>query len=173
MYLTSLLTGSLMTFRAIKNHKNSINGAQNNEKCRFYEGKCPYEVKIRLPAPHKEDNGHVEQKNGDKVRKLVGYHRYDSEKQVELLNGLYDIEDLISNFFLPSQKLIEKVKDGKGRVVRRRYDQARTAYQRLLETKDVDQKVKVKVKKMYNQLNLVELRNQSEKLQQQLFRTVI
>ena len=24
---------------------------------------------------HKEDNGHVEQKNGDKVRKLVGYHR--------------------------------------------------------------------------------------------------
>ena len=137
-------------------------------------GEKPAGYRVSRSRPyHKEDNGHVEQKNGDKVRKLVGYHRYDTEKQVELLNRLYDIEDLISNFFLPSQKLVEKVKDSKGRVVRRRYDQARTAYQRLLEARDIDEKVKKRVKKMYNQPNLVELRNQSEKLQQQLFRTVI
>lgn len=122
---------------------------------------------------HKEDNGHVEQKNGDKVRKLVGYHRYDTEKQVDLLNRLYRAEDLISNFFLPSQKLMERVKDEKGRIVRRRYDQAKTAYQRLLEAEDVDKRVKRQVRTVYNRLDLIELRQQSDKLQSRLLQTVI
>jgi len=122
---------------------------------------------------HKEDNGHVEQKNGDKVRKLVGYHRYDTEEQVELLNRLYEIEDLISNFFLPSQKLIEKVKDDKGRVIGRKYGKAKTPYQRLMEAKDIDQKTKERVRQIYDRLNLIELREESEKIQKQLYRTVI
>ena len=76
------------------------------------QGEKPMNYQISRSRPyHKEDNGHVEQKNGDKVRKLVGYHRYDSQEQVALLNRLYEVEDLISNFFLPSQKLIEKIKE--------------------------------------------------------------
>jgi len=122
---------------------------------------------------HKEDNGHVEQKNGDKVRKLVGYCRYDTKKQVKLLNRLYNLEDLISNFFLPSQKLIEKVKDEKGRVVRKKHDRAKTAYQRLLADERVSHNVKKQLMKMYNELNLVELRRESDILKDQLFRTVI
>jgi len=53
-----------------------------------------FEVSRSRPY-HKEDNGHVEQKNDDKVRKLVGYHRYDTKSQVNLLNQLYEVEDLI------------------------------------------------------------------------------
>lgn len=122
---------------------------------------------------HKEDNGHVEQKNGDKVRKLVGYHRYETEEQVELLNRLFETEDLISNFFLPSQKLVEKVKDDKGRIIRRKYDQAKTPYQRLVEAEDIDQKTKERARQIYDKLNLVELRKESERIQKQLYRTVI
>jgi hypothetical protein len=133
-----------------------------------------HDYRISRSRPyHKEDNGHVEQKNGDKVRKLVGYHRYDNEEQVGLLNRLFEIEDLISNFFLPSQKLIEKVKDDQGRVVRRKYDKAKTPYQRLLEAEDIDPKTKERVRKIYAKLNLVELRKESNKIQKQLYRMVV
>lgn len=141
----------------------------NPEKANRY-----HDYRISRSRPyHKEDNGHVEQKNGDKVRKLVGYHRYDTEKQTNLLNRLYEIEDLISNFFLPSQKLIEKVKDDKGRVIGRKYDRAKTPYQRLLEAGDIDQKTKERVRKIYDKLNLVELRKDSERIQKQLYQTVV
>lgn len=133
----------------------------------------PADYAISRSRPyHKEDNGHVEQKNGDKVRKLVDYWRYDTEEQVELLNRLYEVEDLISNFFLPSQKLVEKVVDDKGRVVRRKHDQAQTAYERLLESDDVSKGVKDKLKKMYNNLSLVDLRNWSDQIKEQLLQTL-
>lgn len=122
---------------------------------------------------HKEDNGHVEQKNGDKVRNLVGYHRYETQEQVELLNRLFEIEDLISNFFLPSQKLVEKIIDDKGRVVRRKHDRAQTPYQRLLEANDASREVKERVRQIYAKLNLVELRKESERIQKQLYQTVV
>lgn len=122
---------------------------------------------------HKEDNGHVEQKNGDKVRKLVGYHRYDRIEQIELLNQLYELEDRISNYFVPSQKLEEKELDERGRVVRRRHSPAKTAYQRLIESGGIGKRLKEQVKKIRNGLSLVELRKQANELQKELTATVI
>lgn len=122
---------------------------------------------------HKEDNGHVEQKNGDKVRKLVGYHRYDQKEQVALLNQLYEVEDQLGNYFVPSQKLTEKVMDDKGRVLGRKHDKAKTAYQRLMESSGVDKKIKRQVKEIHKGLNLIQLRKQSEELQKHLFNTVV
>ena len=138
------------------------------------QGEKPMHYAISRSRPyHKEDNGHVEQKNGDKVRKLVGYHRYDSQEQVALLNRLYEVEDLISNFFLPSQKLIEKIKDGKGRVVRKKYDTAQTAYQRLMKSNKIPEIVKEQMQNIHATLNLVALRSQSEMIQNKLLQTVI
>lgn len=122
---------------------------------------------------HKEDNGHVEQKNGDKVRKLVGYHRYDTEEEIKLLNKLYDIEDLISNFFLPSQKLVKKIKDKKGRVIKKKYDRAKTAYQRLIRSVKVDKKTKNRLTTIYKNLNLIMLRRKSERIKKQLFKITV
>ena len=119
---------------------------------------------------HKEDNGHVEQKNGDKVRKLVGYHRYDRTEQIELLNQLYEVEDEISNYFVSSQKLKEKVVDDYGRVVSRKHTKAKTAYQRLVESGKISKTVKEKVKNIRKGLRLVELRKQSERIQNELFK---
>lgn len=137
-------------------------------------GEKPANYAISRSRPyHKEDNGHVEQKNGDKVRKLVGYHRYDRGEQVELLNQLYEVEDKISNFFIPSQKLIEKVVDDKGRVVNRKHDRAQTAFTRLMKSPKVNEEIKERVASIREGLNLIDLREQSEQLQKQLFATVI
>jgi hypothetical protein len=137
-------------------------------------GTKPASYRISRSRPyHKEDNGHVEQKNGDKVRKLVGYHRYDTEEQVSLLNKLYAIEDQISNYYLPSQKLKQKIKDEKGRVIQKKYDTAKTAYKRLMEAKDVDEETKEKVRKRYKTTNLITLRRQANEMQNKLLQTVI
>ena len=138
------------------------------------QGEKPMHYAISRSRPyHKEDNGHVEQKNGDKVRKLVGYHRYDSQEQIVLLNRLYEVEDLISNFFLPSQKLIEKIKDENGRVIRKKYDTAQTAYQRLMKSNKIPEIVKEQMQNIHATLNLVALRSQSEMIQNKLLQTVI
>jgi len=112
----------------------------------------------------------VEQKNGDKVRKLVGYHRYDREDHMQLLNELYEIEDQISNYFVSSQKLKEKVVDDHGRVISRKHHKAKTAYQRLVESGKISKTVKEKVKNIRKGLRLVELRERSERIQNELFK---
>ena len=54
----------------------------------------------------------------------MGYARYDTPAEVELLNQLYEQLRLYVNFFLPSQKLQEKVR--RGSRVAKRYSPART-----------------------------------------------
>ena len=129
-----------------------------------------YDVSRSRPYK-KDDNAHVEQKNGDKVRKLVGYHRYDTEKQIKILNELYEVEDLITNFFTASQKLKEIIKDEKGRVIKKIHEKAKTPYQRLMESK-IDKKIKKKLTKLFKQLNLVELRERSDKLRDKLSHSI-
>jgi len=116
----------------------------------------------------KNDNAHVEQKNGDKIRKLVGYHRYGTEREVELLNRIYDKADTIDNFFVPSVKLKEKVYDARGKVVKKIYDKPLTPYQRILNSKDVSGKIKWELRLIYNSLNLVKSRKELNALLEEL-----
>lgn len=120
----------------------------------------------------KNDNAHVEQKNGDKVRGLVGYHRYDTLLQVQLFNELYRIADLFDNFFIPSSKLIKKLVDEKGRVKKRIHDKAQTPYQRLMKNKRISPMVKGRLKKLYESLNMVELRCQIEAMLKHINHTI-
>ena len=62
----------------------------------------------RARPGHKNDGAHVEQKNWTTVRQIVGYHRYRGDAQLDVLNGIYALLRLHTNFFLPQQKLIEK-----------------------------------------------------------------
>jgi transposase InsO family protein len=53
----------------------------------------------------KNDNCFVEQKNWTHVKKYVGYLRYDTKEELEILNDLYQNElRLYKNFFQPSNK---------------------------------------------------------------------
>jgi hypothetical protein len=66
----------------------------------------------------KNDNCFVEQKNWTHVKKFVGYFRYDTTKELGILNGIYRNElRLYKNFFQPVIKLILKERRG-GRVHR-------------------------------------------------------
>ena len=60
----------------------------------------------------KNDGCYVEQKNWARVRELVGYYRYDTETELELLNQIWALDDAFGNYFLPSLKLASKHRDG-------------------------------------------------------------
>jgi hypothetical protein len=84
----------------------------------------------RSRSGHSNDGAHVEQKNWTMVRQLVGYLRYDTPGELELLNQIWVLQSLISNHFYPQQKLISKVRDGA--KVTKKYDPARTPYARTV-----------------------------------------
>ena len=58
------------------------------------------------------DGAHVEQKNWAVVRTVVGHHRYDTPAELLLLNKIWQLQSKVTNYFLPQQKLIRKVRDG-------------------------------------------------------------
>jgi hypothetical protein len=74
------------------------------------------------------DGAHVEQKNWAVVRTVVGYHRYDTPAELLLLNKIWLLQSKITNFFLPQQKLISKVRDGA--KITKRYDVPTTPHRR-------------------------------------------
>jgi site-specific recombinase XerC len=80
----------------------------------------------------KNDQAHVEQKNGAVVRKVVGYLRLEGVQAYHQLREVYRALRLVVNCFQPSLKLQTTVSE-RDRV-RRVYDVARTPLQRLLES---------------------------------------
>jgi len=70
------------------------------------------------------------------VRGYIGYDRLDTAAQTRMLNELYDLIWLYFNFFQPVRKLATKEfvpVEGGTRLVRR-FDSARTPFQRLLDS---------------------------------------
>lgn len=106
----------------------------------------------------KNDNAYIEQKNRTHVRQLVGYGRYDTLSQLELLNNLYrDEYRLFTNFFRPVMKIQSKEKINNS-LCRKKYDQAQTPYQRLLNCEQLPQEQKDRLTKLYLSLNPVQLK---------------
>lgn len=105
----------------------------------------------------KNDNAYVEQKNWTHVRKLLGYQRLDSPKQLKALNDLYANElRLYKNFFCPTMKLIKKERIG-SKIVKKR-EKAKTPYQRLLESDQLPKEAKDQLEEIYDKLNPIELK---------------
>ena len=48
------------------------------------------------------DGAHVEQKNWAIVRTVVGYHRYDTPAELLLLNKIWTLQSLLTNYFQPA-----------------------------------------------------------------------
>jgi len=104
----------------------------------------------------KNDQAHVEQKNGSVVRGLVGYDRYEGASATRALNAVYEVLRLWVNFFQPSMKLIAKRRIGSR--VRKTYDIAQTPYQRVLASPQVAQADKDALRQQFLSLNPVALR---------------
>ena len=107
--------------------------------------------------PKKNDNAHVEQKNWTHVRQLFGYHRFDNECLVAMMNDLYRNEwSLYQNHFIPTMKCIEKVKINSR--YQRKFDTPKTPYQRVLDCPDISNEKKEMLKKAHQILNPFELK---------------
>jgi hypothetical protein len=116
----------------------------------------------------KNDSCFVEQKNWSVIRRAVGYARYDNDKELNILNKLYSYLRLYVNFFQPVRKLIKKERIG-SKVIKR-YDEAKTPYQRVLESPNIKDEIKVKLRKEYDMLNPAELERKITKLQNRLLK---
>jgi len=111
----------------------------------------------------KNDQCHVEQKNGAVVRPLVGYARYEGTGAAEHLNRLYIVHRNALNFFEPSMKLT-----GKSRVgakVKKTYDQARTPWERLVAANLLEEGSKELLLRYFLKLNPAKLRRDIENLE--------
>jgi len=114
----------------------------------------------------KDDNAHIEQKNWTHVRKIFGYERYDSQAALEAVNDLYRNElSLWQNLFLPSMKLLEKARIGS--KLKRRYDQPRTALDRLLDCPQADP---LKIEKLKNLRETIDPFALAQRIEQKLDR---
>lgn len=117
----------------------------------------------------KNDNCFVEQKNYSVVRRAVGYGRFDTDQQLQLLNELYAQLRLYTNFFLPTMKLVAKERVGSR--VKKRYDKAQTPFQRVLAAPQVSKADKQRLKETYSRLNPAALKRKIDRLQQRLLQT--
>ena len=111
----------------------------------------------------KNDQAHVEEKNGSIIRKMVGYDRFEGIDAWQALIELYSSLRLYVNYFQPSLKLLSKSRNGSH--VTKRYDRAKTPCQRLLESKEFSVRDKDKLKKTYEKLDPVKLLENINKCQ--------
>ena len=110
------------------------------------------EITFTRTRPYrKNDNCFVEQKNWPVVRQQVGYLRYDTPSELEALRELYRHLRLYVNFFQPQMKLISKTR--RGAKVTKRFDVARTPYQRVLGSPEVTPEAKDALHETYLRLN--------------------
>jgi len=121
----------------------------------------------RSRSYRKNDNCFIEQKNWSVVRKTVGYRRYDTVEERNLLNQVYEKLRDYTNYFQPSMKLVEKERDGA--KVKKTYDEAKTPYRRLLEDGSISRLSKDRLKEEYLSLNPAKLNREIESLRRRLY----
>jgi hypothetical protein len=112
------------------------------------------------------DGAHVEQKNWAVVRTVVGYHRYDTPAELLLLNEIWALQSQMTNYFLPQQKLISKVRDAA--KVTKKYDKATTPHRRAERHQTVTAEDKAILADTYTDLNPAAIQRQIQALIAQL-----
>ncbi len=113
------------------------------------------------------DNAHVEQKNGDIVRKSAFRYRYDTVEELALLNELWGYVNLRKNLFLPTRKANGWRTTKAGRNART-YDEPRTPYQRLIESGELTDEQARRLAELHTATNPAELTRGINRIQQAL-----
>jgi len=113
-------------------------------------------IKFTRSRPHhKNDQAWIEQKNGAVIRKMVGHERFSGLVAGQALAQLLQVVRLYVNFFQPSFKLRERVREGS--KVRKKYYAPATPCDRLLERDELDTKTKEMLRGRRERLDPVEL----------------
>ena len=118
------------------------------------------------PYQH-NDNAHIEQRNGDWIRRHAFRYRYETDAEMTLLNELWDLVMARKNHLLPCVKATGWTATGSGRK-KRIYDTPRTPYQRLLDNGILDAKTKTRLEHEHAKLNPARITRRINQIQQQL-----
>lgn len=147
-------------------HPDNDSGILNDLIYRYSQAKG---ILFSRSRPNKKnDNAYVEQKNWTHIRKIFGYLRYDTEKELKIMNDLYLNElRLYKNFFQPVIKLVSKERVGSR--IKRKYDTPKTPYQRLIESDEVNEETKQALTNLYHSLNPAELKREIDAKLKQLY----
>jgi hypothetical protein len=120
----------------------------------------------RSRSGNSNDGAHVEQKNWAVVRTVVGYHRYDTTAELLLLNRIWLLQSLMTNYFGPQQKLVSKVRNGA--KVTKKYDKPKTPHRRATAHDVVDEHDKTILADTYKDLNPAAIQREIQALTGQL-----
>ncbi|MFA5776433.1 MAG: hypothetical protein WC988_02675 [Patescibacteria group bacterium] len=115
----------------------------------------------------KNDQAYIEQQNFSVVRRFVGYGRFDTEEQLEIINDLYEKLSDYQNFFQAVMRLKSKVRDGAR--VSRKYSTPKTAYQRVIEHPNIDSVIRKKLTERFKALNPKKLLEEIVMLSESLY----
>ena len=98
---------------------------------------------IRSPPYRKNDQPWIEQKNGAVIRRFIGHDRYSGPVAGQTMAHLYGAMRWYVNYFQPSFKLMEKIRNGSAVV--KRYSLPAPACDRLVRHEAVGAEVKAKL----------------------------
>jgi len=127
-----------------------------------------HEIPLTRSRPYKHnDNAHVEQRNGDWVRKHAFRYRYETEAEMALLNELWGLVMARKNHLLPCVKAVAWTHTTAGRK-KRVYDQPHTPYQRLLDAGALDAKTRARLEREHATLNPAKISRRINQIQHQL-----
>jgi len=128
------------------------------------------EIQLTRGRPYKkDDNAHIEQKNWTHVRKLLGWERYDTHEAIAAIHDLYRNElRLWLNLFLPSVKLLKKVRVGS--KVRRVYDGPRTPFERVRACPQADREQVAGLEELRKRLDPFQLAQRIERKLERIYR---
>ena len=116
----------------------------------------------RSRAYRKNDNAHCEQKNWTHVRQLFGHDRFGHPELVPAMNDLYAREwSQFTNHFKPTFKLLRREKKN-GRTKRIYEKEPRTPYQRLLDSPDITEATKARLRTEHAALDPFDLKKRIE-----------
>jgi hypothetical protein len=145
-----------LPFPVIELHPDNGSEFFNQHLVRFWKDKVKGVQLSRSRPYQKNDNRMVEQKNDTLVRQYLGQARLDTPEQITALNALYEQMWLYYNLFQPVLHLVEKTMVG-DKVVRK-WDAAKTPYERLLATGLLSPEQQAQLQQLYEQTNPFQLR---------------
>ncbi len=133
---------------------------------------CKHQITFtRSRVGNKNDGCHVEQKNWTTVRALVGYHRYDTPAELVLLNKIWTLQSLLTNYFYPQQKLVFKVRDGA--KITKKHDTAATPHRRAQAHPNLPTTAKATLTATYLDINPAALQRHIQALMNELLTLAI
>lgn len=164
-----------LPFPVLEIHPDNGSEFLNAHLVRFWKEMVKGVTLSRSRPYHKNDNRFVEQKNSTLVRAYLGLARFDTAAQTNAINQLYEKMWLYYNFFQPVMRLKEKITQpslspqGQPFRITRRFDQARTPFDRLCQTDAIAEEQKEQLRTLRDQVNPRQLRQEIHQLLDHIF----